>query len=358
MKNQMSRLGALTAALGLTLAVTGCAADTADTEPPAPSESVSAEWQEVIDAANEEGNVIWYSTAPPAARELLVEAFQSAYPDIAVEVRALSFADSQAALQTEHDTGTPGADVVSNVDFAWIYERVGQPGWMSELQGPSLEADEWADYLDQGKLAIAPIGLVTIGWNTDLLPDGAELITGYESLLDPSLGDGAIGIVEGGTVPVYGDWWNYIEENHAPDFASEMVQQDPKFYPGAASMQPALAAGEIAVGAFTTAADMQDLKDQGAPVDFMVPDPAWVAQNIFWIPESAGNPNAAQVFMDFFGTPAGQAAVAKFGSTPLTEVQSETLGGNTPTVLVNIDNQLSPEWVADYQEYWNEIWGR
>lgn len=349
------RMGALAGALGIALVVAGC---TSDPGPATPTEPVSEEWQAVIDAANEEGSVIWYSTAPPIARELLVEAFNEAYPDITVEVRALSFADSQAALQTEHDTGTPGADVVSNVDYGWIYERVVQDDWMADLEGPHFEAEEWADYVAEGKLATAPIGLVTIGWNTDLLPDGEEIITGYESLLDPRLGDGAIGIIEGGVVPVYADWWSYIEEHHAPDFATEMVDQEPKFYPGAASMQPALAAGEIAVGAFTTAADMQGLVDQGAPVDFMVPDPAWVAQNIFWIPQSAGHPNAAQVFMDFFASPEGQAAVAKYGSTPLSEVQADTLGGNTPTVLVNIENQLNGTWVPEYQEYWNEIWGR
>ncbi|MFT4028807.1 MAG: extracellular solute-binding protein [Protaetiibacter sp.] len=344
-------------AFSVALVATGCSTGggTTSTE----TETVSAEWQEIIDAAKQEGSVIWYSTAPPAARELLVQAFQAKYPEISVDVRALSFADSEAALQTEHDTNTPGADVVSNVDYAWIYERVGQPGWMAEIQGNAYDAEDWVDsgLLVDDKLVTVPIGLVTIGWNTDLLPDGAELITGYDSLLDPKLGDGAIGIIDPSEVAVYADWWDFISDG-SDQYLEDMVDQNPKFYPGAASMQPSLAAGEIAVGAFTTAADMQALVDQGAPVDFMVPDPAWVAQNIFWIPESAGHPNAAQLFMDFLGTEDGQAAIAKYGVTPLTAVQDQTLGGSTEIKIVNLENLLDPAWVSDYQSNWKEIWGR
>lgn len=357
MKKSGIRMAALAVGLGATLAATACSPQAAA---PQVSESVSAEWQAVVDAANKEGSVVWYSTAPPAAREALVNAFQSQYPSIKVEVRALGIADMEAALQTEHDTHTAGADVVSNVDYSWIYQRVGQPGWMAEFQGDSLKAQDWVDagYIVDNKLAIAPIGLVTIGWNTTLLPDGADLIKGYGDLTNPKLKDGAVGIIDPTTVAVYADWWNFIQENYSESFVSDMSTQDPKFYPGAASMQPALAAGEVAVGAFTTAADMTALKEQGAPVDFVVPNPAWVAQNIFWIPESAGHPNAAQVFMNFFGTEAGQAAVAKYGATPLKAVQDQTLGGTTPIVLVDLNHMLDPAWVADYQAMWTEKFGR
>ncbi|NYE18807.1 ABC transporter substrate-binding protein [Microbacterium immunditiarum] len=354
-KSSVLRTTALIAAVGIAAVAAGCSAQ--DPEPADTGAPVSAEWQAVVDAANEEGAVVWYSSAPPAAREALKAAFEEEYPEITVEIRALNTADMQAALQAEHDTGTAGADVVSNVDYSWIYDRVAEPDFMTPLEAPVFAEQEWVDsgYVLNDKAVIAPIGLVTIGWNTELYPEGIE---SYDDLLDPKLGNGVIGSVEATLTAVYADWYNFVEENHNPDFVEELAKQDPTFYPSAAVMVEALTAGEVAVGAFTTAADMTRLKDEGAPVDFVLPDPAWLVQNIFYIVESAGHPNAAQVFMNFFGSPKGQAAIAQFGVSPLSEVADQTLGGETPVVLVNIDNMLDQEWVADYQARWSEAFGR
>jgi len=355
MKKTLFRAVAIAAAVGIAAVAGGCSSQ--EPEPADTGEPVSAEWQAVVDAAKEEGAVVWYSTAPPAAREALKAAFEEEYPEITVEIRALNTADMQAALQAEHDTGTPGADVVSNVDYSWIYERIEEPDFMTPLEAPVFEEQEWVEsgYVLDDKAVIAPIGLVTIGWNTELFPEG---IDSYDDLLDPKLGGGTIGSVEATLTAVYADWYSFVEENHNPDFVEELAKQNPTFYPSAAVMVEALTAGEIAVGAFTTAADMTRLKNEGAPVDFYLPDPAWLVQNIFYIVESAGHPNAAQVFMNFFGSPKGQAAIAQFGVSPLSEVSDETLGGETPVVLVNIGNMLDPEWVADYQARWAEAFGR
>lgn len=346
---------AVAGALAVTLV--GCSsADDAPPTPASPQAPVSAEWQAVIDAANDEGRVTWYSVSPPAAREALKEAFEAAYPEISVEIRAISGAEMDAALETEHSTGTPGADVVSAVNYAWADERSNAADWFAPLEGPSFEHQDWVDsgYIVNENMVMAPIGLVVIGWNTQQFPEG---ITGYDDLLDPRLGDGVLGMIEP-YAAVFSDWWNFIEEHHNDDFLAEMAKQDPTFYPSAAVMNEAIASGEIAVGGFATAVDLAQLKEDGAPVDFVVPDPAWTAQNLFYVPQSAGNPNAAQVFMDFFASPAGQAAIAEFGATPLKDVAPETLGANTPIVLTTMEHVLDPAWTSEYEANWRRIFGR
>ena len=114
--------------------------------------------------------------------------------------------------------------------------------------------------------------------------------------------------------------------------------------------------GEVAVGAFTTAVDMVNLQEQGAPIDFLIPDPAWTAQNLVYIVESAGHPNAAQLFVDFFASPEGQRAAAKYGATPLSAVAPETLGGNSRIVLTNLDRILEPGWAEDFAARWRQIY--
>jgi ABC-type Fe3+ transport system, periplasmic component len=344
------RVTAATAALVLMAA--GCGGS--DTPAAGPTESVSAEWQAVIEAAKAEGTVVWYSQAPPASREALKAAFEARYPEITVEIRALNQAEIEAALQVEHDTGTPGADVVTTVNYGWVTERLGQDGWFTELAGPSIAADEWIDsgYILDDKVVLAPLGLVSIGWNTQLFPEG---ISSYEDLLDPRLGDGAIGIV-GPEPALLADFWTFIEENHVPNFVERFAAQKPAFYRSAALINEAVAAGEVAVGAFTTAVDMVNLQEQGAPIDFLIPDPAWTAQNLVYIVESAGHPNAAQLFVDFFASPEGQRAAAKYGATPLSAVAPETLGGNSRIVLTNLDRILEPGWAEDFAARWRQIY--
>jgi iron(III) transport system substrate-binding protein len=350
----MSTRSTIAAAAALVLLAAGCGGD--GDEPPAsgPTESVSAEWQAVIEAAKAEGSVVWYSQAPPASREALKAAFEARYPEITVEIRALNQAEIEAALQVEHDTGTPGADVVTTVNYGWVTERLAQDDWFTALTGPAVAADEWVDrgYVLDGKVVVAPLGVVSIGWNTQLFPEG---LRSYEDLLDPRLGDGAIGIV-GPEPALLADFWTFIEEHHVPNFVERFAAQKPTFYRSAALINEAVASGEVAVGAFTTAVDMVNLREQGAPVDFVVPDPAWTAQNLVYIVESAGHPNAAQLFVDFFASPEGQRAAAKYGATPLSAVAPETLGGNSRIVLTNLDRILEPGWAEDFAARWREIY--
>jgi iron(III) transport system substrate-binding protein len=322
----------------------------------APELAGDTAWQAVVTAAKKEGHVTWYSVSPPAAREALKAAFEETYPEITVEIRALNAAEMEAALQAEHDTGAPGADVVSAVNYRWVYDRAARPDWLTEFSGPALDRPEWVDsgYLVNGKILVAPLGLVTIGWNTTLLPEGVK---SYNDLLNPRLRNGAVGMIEPEQA-VFADYWSFIEDHHNKGFLQAMAAQKPAFYPSAAVMNEALASGEIAVGGFTTASDLASLKDKGAPVDYVVPDPAWTAQNLFYIVKSGKNPNAAQVFVNFFASPQGQLAAAKFGATPLKEIAPQTLGGDSKTVLTNIDRMLRPGWATDYTARWRTIFGR
>lgn len=338
------------AVLSLALLVTACGEDgpTDDSDRPAYSPDGGSEWDDVIAAAKDEGTVVWYTVAPQASIDGLLEAFSEEFPDIDVEARKMGPAEMDAALEAERTSGVAGADVVTSVSYATAYTRQ-QEGWYVDLAGPSV-ASGWADteYLDAGQILSAPLGLVVIGWNTQLFPEGIE---SYEDLYNPDLGDGAIGALRA-DLPVFGDYWAFIEENYDEDFLEKLAEQDPALYPNAVSTQEALVAGEIAVGTFTTATDMETLKSKGAPVDYVVPEKAWTAQNLFFIPESATHMNAAQLFVDFFASPAGQIAAAKNGYSPVEEVSGQTLGGESEIVLTDVQRMLDPAWFDTYGARW------
>lgn len=354
MKRQFKRA---TAAVGSVLAISllaaGCASgSTSDgsDEPAAPPATENSEWQTVVDAANEEGHVTWYSVAPGEVREGLKAAFEAKYPDITLEILVMGTADMNAALEAEHDTGAEGADVVTSVDYGWILDKAEQ-GWISPLVGPAAENPEWDEYVIDDMVVSAGLGLMVLGWNTSLY---SGTVTSYDDLMNPDLGNGAIGTARPEPA-IHADHWAFVEETHNPNYLEDLAAQSPALYPSAFALQEALAAGEVAVGAFVSAADMVGLKDKGAPIDFAVPDPALAIGNMFFIPESGKNQNAAQVFMDFFMSEEGQAIAAKNAFSPLSSV--DTLAGNNEVKLTNVERVLDTAWFDEYLANWKTIFG-
>ncbi|NYE21514.1 ABC transporter substrate-binding protein [Microbacterium immunditiarum] len=324
-------------------------------ETSAPSDGpVDAEWEAIVEAAKEEGKVVWYTVAPETAREGLKEAFEAKYPEISVDVRVIGTADMTAALEAEHSTGAEGADVVTSVNFAWLEEKLNEDGWFTELEGPVFEDPEWTDsgWVREDKLILSPLGLLVVGWNTQLF--NGE-ITSYEDLLDPAYGNGAIGVVDPAIIAIHADWYQFLEDNTSDGFLEELAKQEPTIYASALAMQEGLLAGEIAIGTFVSAADMSVRKEEGAPIEFTVPDPVWGVPNVFLAVESAKNPNAAQVFLDFFASEEGQRATAHGGATPLSAVQPDTIGASSNVELVNPERVLDLEWWEEYTAKWNEL---
>lgn len=342
---------ALTAITTLSLALAGCAGAADDPGQPTgePAPTGDAAWQELVEQAKTEGHVTWYSVAPAEVREGLKAGFEAKYPEITLEVITMGTADMNAALEAEHDTGAEGADVVTSVDYGWILDKSEQ-GWFSELAGPSSDVDEWADFLIADQVVNSGLGLMAIAWNTSLF-DGE--VAGYTDLLDANLGAGAVGIARPEPA-IHADFWAFVEENHDPDFLQDLAGQNPALYPSAFAVQEALAAGEVAVGAFVSAADMVGMQEKGAPIEFVVPDPALAIGNMFFIPTSGKNQAAAQLFMDYFLSGEGQAIAAENAFSPLTEV--ETLAGSNEVLLTNVERTLDQQWFEEYLANWKKIY--
>jgi len=346
-------IAGMVAALALVAGCSSTSGGAAQTS--APSDGpVDPEWEAVVEAAKEEGKVVWYTVAPETAREGLKAAFEEKYPEIKVDVRVIGTADMTAALEAEHATGAEGADVVTSVNFAWLEEKLAEGDWFTDLEGPSFEDPEWveSDWIRDDKLILSPLGLLVVGWNTQLFNGEIE---SYEDLLDPAYGDGAIGVVDPAIIAIHADWYQFLEDSTSDGYLEKLAKQKPTVYASALAMQEGLLAGEIAIGMFVSAADMSVRKEEGAPIEYVVPDPVWGVPNVFMAVESAKNPNAAQVFLDFFASEEGQRATAHGGATPLSAVQPDTIGASSNVQLLDSERVLDLEWWEEYTAKWNEL---
>lgn len=288
--------GTAAGALALSLSLAACGGGSTEA-----AKVVDGPWEDVVAAAEEEGKVNYYTIAPPLQSDRLIEAFNEKYPDIEVSVTR-GAGDLPSRFQSEMKSKADGADVFVYSDPAFFDEMSED---LLDVDGPSVEG--WKDdfWAAEGK-AIIPTKYPTTMflWNTKTFPEGFEE---WDDLTAPSV-KGKLATRKDVTASMAGifDW---KEQTLGEEYLTKIGEQNPKWYTSAVPMGQAVASGEAGVTDVTVPAVVEELKAQGAPVEAALPESGFA---IMWgagVPETSKRPNAARVFLDFFMSPEGQAAI-------------------------------------------------
>lgn len=333
--------------LALVVSLAACGGDDDDgAATPAPAEG--GDWEAVVEAAAEEGEVTIYSGQGLDQLNELASRFEAEYPDINMEVVRGVESDLAPRVEAENQTGSGIADIFVSASEPWVQAHA-EMEWYIEPIGPNFSESEYeaAELLHEGGAFETNAAILTFGWNTERHPDGLE---DYPDLLNPDL-EGNIGVPEP-TAPSFVDFYLYLEEHYGEDFLADLADQEPRIYPSALPMAEALSAGEIAAATFVQV--LSDEKEAGAPVDSgLAPEEVWGARFFTMILETAPHPNAAQVLADFIITREGQEAIARKNASALPDVPGAVafIGDVRRQDL----EQLTPEAVADFQAEWNSL---
>jgi len=272
-------------------------------------------WEEVIEAAKQEGSITYFTGQATDNLQELASRFESVY-GIDVEIVRDTDANLQTKLAAEADTGRHTADLIATASRPWVDEKLAED-YFVPVTGPAFGAPEFdrEKFLrDDDRIFVSSAAVLTYGWNTSRVPDG---IDGYEDLLDPALADGKIGVM----LPVSSavvDFYDYLEETVSPDYVERLAAQKPRTYPGAQAMAQALTSGELAATVYTLPLTAE--KEAGAPVESGMPSPVFGAPFLTGVPATAPHPNAAQLFANFLVTKAGQEAVASRAGAVLPDI--------------------------------------
>lgn len=308
------------------------------------------EWDEVVAAAEEEGKVVLYSVMLPNQNERLAAAFSEAYPNIQLEV-VRTLGDHQARIETERDTGTDGADVSAQVNYPGIISFA-ENDELLPLPLPAFEEEDWdARWLYDGYFFNAAFQVLGIGCNTQLID---KCPTSYLDLLDERYKD-EIGIAEPGSAVVQ-DFWRFFDVQLGGTAGMEQFRdQNPVFYATAVPLQQGLAAGEVGVAGYVTAQLRADA-EAGAPVEFIIPNPAWSPPIVAYAHSWSKRPNAALVLLNFMASRDGQTAIGVNGASALDGIDG-TLAEVANLEPVDI-YQPTTEWFEAANAEWREFFGR
>ena len=266
-----------------------------------------------------EAPLIWYSSQDPARNDAAVAEFRKQYPAIKIESLRLATGPLATRYASERSAGVVNADVISLADPNFISSGQSK-NWFVRLKKselPSLSAldDRWFE----NGAATTSISMLGFAYNTDAV--GSDIPKRWEDILDPKW-KGRIILGDPRSIPSYMALFIILREKLGDEFLSKLAAQAPVVVPSVVPSTQQLAAGEIAIVIPNVMTVVRELKEQGAPINFMAPDLTTGNEFVTVMSEGSHSPNAAKCFYNFLFSQAGQVAyngptsVSPMGSLP------------------------------------------
>jgi len=330
-----------TAAAGVTTSAAGSTATSGGAD--------AAAFQTIIDKAKQEGSVTIYSSQGTDQLNDLAKRFQAKY-GVKVDVLRDVDANIEAKLDVEHSSGKGIADVAVLSDTTYVNSK-GQAGYFTKATGPDFNnpAYDQSKNVNANGSFVVSAAVFALGWNTQSVPGGLK---SYADLLDPKL-KGMVGVPDPAVSPSIVDFYMYLQEQQGADFVTKLTAQDPQIFPSVLTEGQNLTSGQIS--AATAVQPLVDEKASGAPVDFLVPSPAWGAR--FWasVTSVAPHPNAALLLADYLLTKDGQEAVARKAGSALPNTQGAVT--DVSKIRVPDPTKLTADAVAKFRADFKQMTG-
>lgn len=339
-----------------------------------PDTAADDDWAAVVEAAKQEGRVVFYTSQTDQIISAIEEGFEAAYPEIDfIGLRTLG-GELVTRVEQERTSDAEGADVIVGSDPAFM-RSVDESGGLLSLEAPQLDelAPLFAEYPllhpSENRVIFSAEGYWLI-WNTNLVDTP---IVDYEDFLDRADEfQGAIGIPElfSPSVPIF---YTHVGEGvddidlpqqfadggiEGSPYLEALADLDPRFYESAVPLTQAVAAGEIVAGMFSIASTIATLQSEGAPIEATLSAVAPTAASMTaGVTEWSRNPNAGQVLVDFLLSEEGQRAVNSHNNLGLIDDIEGGAGGPSLMALPRPE-VLDPAYSEAFVTYWNRTFGR
>lgn len=366
MKKRTSGIAALAA---LALALTGCSsggssAVVSETAAVDTSDGLVIDGERIADKATFEAagaQTLTIYTGYQEANQQEVNAAFTEDTGIAVEyVRDVTNKLSERIL-SEAGAGQLGADVVITSDYK-VADTYDEAGIWAPYVPPVIEDLAQLQHNDGSFVTFANVP-VTFAYNTSALTP-EEAPKSWADLLNPAY-QGKIGLVQGTAGGSSIALNRFLNEEVDPDYWTKMAALDPKIYDSGGQRQEALARGELTVATAGTAAVNVAVKEDGAPIDYVVPEEGIVLFSFFAGKTAVSdNPEAAEVYLNYVMSKRGQSVISQVGDyaartdvDPPTAVDRQLPALDSDKVwIMPAEDELT--YASEDAAKWREAFGR
>jgi len=299
----------------------------------------------LLDGAKKEAKLMIYSSVSATDTATLSQRFQQKYPFIKPEYLRLGSERLLTRILQEGRSGKQFADVYqTGVVEVYLFK---QKGMLTHFASPERAA--YADYfkdVDGYYTAFFHTSKV-IAYNTRMVPAG-KAPKSYEDLLDGQW-RGKLGLPSGGGgIRWFLAMMKEFGEEKGEAFMRRLAAQKPVVGQDISAVTALMAAGEYPITVFSNAHQIEQMKNQGAPVEWVATRPVLTTQTVLALPNHAPNPNSAKLYIDFVLSKEGQELLRSFNRIPA----RSDVEASPPRLTRGL--KFSPykgEWGEEYDKY-------
>lgn len=264
--------------------------------------------QETYEAAQDQTLTV-YTGYQEANQQVLNDAFTE---DTGIKVEYVRDVTNKLSerILSEAGAGQLGADVVITSDYK-VADSFDEAGIWDQYVPEPISGDTELQHNDGSFVTLANVP-VTFAYNTqNVSPEEAP--TSWSDLLDAE-NKGKIGIVQGTAGGSSIALNRFIQEEVDPDYWTKLAELEPTVYDSGGQRQEALARGELDVATAGTAAVNVAVTEDGAPIDYVVPDEGIVLFSFFaGKAADSASPEAAEVYLNYALSARGQSVITQVG---------------------------------------------
>jgi iron(III) transport system substrate-binding protein len=261
----------------------------------------------LVKGAQSEKSVEWYATLPLQLSSQLITAFRQRYPFIDVKYTRGGGGRMVNRVITEHRAGTHKFDVLGGTSTS--HDALMNAGLIARNMSPARR-DLRDGFVDaEGYRVMLFTYAFVIGYNTRAVPKD-QRPRSYEDLLQPKW-KGEIGLEAAGY-----EWLaaliDTMGEEKALAFARKLAAQNLRVQQGSTLLVQQMSAGEFKILIDALHYQVENHKQQGAPVDYVIPDPLLIKDpSGLWLAKHSPHPHAAALLSDFLLSREGQQIFAQ-----------------------------------------------
>jgi iron(III) transport system substrate-binding protein len=266
---------------------------------------------QLIERAKKEGTFLLYTSMNLPDVNQIFDGFRKRYPFITPKSYTTRSAALLERIVTEARAGKRFADVIQGNAFT-LY-LLAKRGHTEPYNSPEAKPfpDSFCDPV--GGWVAAYLQLNVIGYNTKLV-NKSEAPKGYEDLLNAKW-KGKMGLDDKQYI-----WFDgllkVMGREKALAYFKRLATQAIHFRSGNTLLANLLAAGEFGILINARPEGIDELKQKGAPVEWVAPKPTTANVLPIAIAKNAQNANAAKLFMDYMLSEEGQKLLSVMSRTP------------------------------------------
>jgi iron(III) transport system substrate-binding protein len=278
--------------------------------------------QQLVDGAKKEGTLLLYTAMPREYLNRLNEPFEKKYGLKVTVWQAIGETIIQKVLN-ENRSSKPVVDVIHSTST--MLEALQRENVLQEIDSPFQKGLIPAAVPAHHRYASDLQYVIVQAYNTDKI-NKADLPKSYEALLDPKW-KGKLGIEASDN-----DWMSSVISDMGPAkgvqyFKALVAKNALSVRQGHTLLTKLVVAGEVPLALTVYQYSVEQAKNNGAPVDWFVIEPAVSVLSGIGVARKAPHPYAAMLYYDYMLSPEAQNILASIGYLPTsTEVASPLKG--------------------------------